>query len=518
MPRVHDVHAWPRTASALRAAAPEAFADDGAPLNLIGGVWGSPGNARTVLSPVDSSPIGRLPMLDVADAARAVELAADAREAWVRVPVDERVRRVRLWLDDMRAARQTLTLSLCWELGKSFSSAASSVDRTIGGVEWYCDQIGAMLTDGGRREPLGLVSNIASWNYPLSVLVHACIVQTLAGNTVIAKTPTDGGTMAITLSMALAARRGLPVSLVSGSGGRLSEALVAHPRVDCFAFVGGKAIGRDIAARMLRPGLRHMLEMEGVNAYGVWEFGDWPALAAQLRKGFEFGKQRCTAYARFVVQRELFPEFLEMYTGVLRSLKIGNPLAGDDAGHTAEPPLPAVDFGPLINERKVEELHDHITEAVHAGGLELYRGKLDEALFVPGQDRSAYMAPTLLSGVPRRSFLYYNEPFGPVDTAVVVDTLDQLIDEMNVSNGNLVASVATGNEAVAARVRAESRAFKFGVNQARSRGDKDEPFGGKGQSWRGCFVGGKHLVRAVTRGPAGERLAGNFAEYSQMPD
>lgn len=68
------------------------------------------------------------------------------------------------------------------------------------------------------RKPLGLISNIASWNYPLSVLIHAVLVQCLAGNSVIAKTPTDGGIHAVTLAMALARRRGLPVSLVSGSG------------------------------------------------------------------------------------------------------------------------------------------------------------------------------------------------------------------------------------------------------------------------------------------------------------
>jgi hypothetical protein len=52
----------------------------------------------------------------------------------------------------------------------------------------------------------------------------------------------------------------------------------------------------------------------------------------------------------------------------------------------------------------------------------------------------------------------------------------------------------------------------------RSRGDREEPFGGKGASWEGCFVGGKYLVQAVTRGPAGERRYGNFEEYSQLPE
>jgi hypothetical protein len=57
-----------------------------------------------------------------------------------------------------------------------------------------------------------------------------------------------------------------------------------------------------------------------------------------------------------------------------------------------------------------------------------------------------------------------------------------------------------------------------GVNKIRSRGDRDETFGGIGQSWKGCFVGGKYLVHSVTVGQAGERLYGNFPDYTLLPD
>ena len=91
-----------------------------------------------------------------------------------------------------------------------------------------------------------------------------------------------------------------------------------------------------------------MLEQEGLNAWGIWEFSDWDLLAAHLKKGFEYAKQRCTAYPRYVVQRSLVPEFLEMYLPVVRSIKFGHPLA------VANPddPLPDLDFGPVINAAK----------------------------------------------------------------------------------------------------------------------------------------------------------------------
>jgi acyl-CoA reductase-like NAD-dependent aldehyde dehydrogenase len=253
--------------------------------------------------------------------------------------------------------------------------------------------------------------------------------------------------------------------------------------------------------------------MEGLNGYGIWEYSDWPALAQQLRKGFEYGKQRCTAYPRYVIQRDLFPQFVEMYLPVLASLRVGHPLlvSGDEHG------LPALDFGPLINSKKVEELRVMYREAIRKGAVSLYEGQLDESLFLPRQDTSAYTPPAALMNVPRNCALYHNEPFGPIDTLVVVDSIEELIAEMNVSGGSLVASIACDDTTLAMRIAGELRAFKVGHNATRSRGDRAEPFGGAGASWKGCFVGGEYLVQAVTQGPAGERLYGNFAEYTLLP-
>jgi len=254
--------------------------------------------------------------------------------------------------------------------------------------------------------------------------------------------------------------------------------------------------------------------MEGVNCYGGWDFTDWDTLRAQLAKGFAYGKQRCTAYVRFVVQRELFPQFLETYLDVAKSVRIGNPLAVD----APDAALPDVSFGPLINSGKVEELRAAYAEAIGLGAVALYEGKLDSNDFLANQDRSAYIAPKALLNVPHAARLYHNEPFGPIDTMVVVDRVEELVSEMNVSNGNLVSSIATDDDAFARQVAIELRAFKVGVNKLRSRGDREEVFGGIGASWKGCFVGGKYLVEAVTDAPGDERLVGNFPDYTLLPE
>ena len=509
-PHIFAPAEWSRVAASTRKLAPEAFDSNGQVLNLIEGEWKEPGHPRPYHSANDGTLLGTLPMLDAAAARRAVEFAAREFSSWSKIDLNERKLRISECLAGLRENHELLTYLLMWEIGKPLDLAQSDVDRCISGVEWYVENVEAML---GRRKPLGLVSNIASWNYPLSVIVHAVLIQLLCGNAIIAKTPTDGGLYALTVSMALARHAGLPVSLLSGSGGHLSEALVRHHDVACLSFVGGKSSGGMVAAYLYDASRRYMLEMEGVNAYGIWEFSGWDTLANQLKKGFQYGKQRCTAYTRFVVQRSLFPQFLDMYLPVLRSLRFGHPALV--VGLKEE--LPAYDYGPLINSAKAEELREQVSEATAKGAVSVYEGDLEQTAFLPNQDTSAYFAPVALMNVPRNCHLYHNEPFGPVDTIVLVDRFDELIAEMNVSNGALVASIACDDLKLASQVARETRAFKLGTNEVRSRGDREEPFGGLGQSWKGCFVGGKYLVEALTSGEKDERLYGNFPDYTLLP-
>src|SRR5919109_4590511 len=447
---------WPTLYARVQAILPEAFGADGQILNLIEGEWGHPGRGQRSLSPCDATPLCTFPMVDLETARRAVRFAAAEHTCWTRVDLDERRRRTAACVAELRRHRELLASLLVWEIGKPYQQALVSVDRCLGGVEWYIAEIETMLA---RRRPLGVISNIASWNYPLSVLVHAMLVQLLAGNAVIAKTPTDGGLCALTLATAFMRREELPVTLVSGSGGKLSPALVLSDEIGCLAFVGGRDVGGQIASQLVQTDKRHMLEQEGLNAWGIWEFSQWDLLAVHLKKGFEYGKQRCTAYPRYVVQRSLFDRFLAMYLEVVRSLTFGHPLAVVDP----EDEPPDLDFGPLINAAKVTELEQEIDLAIQMAATPLYRSSLKEGWFLPGQDTSAYLPPVALLEPPGASALGHAEPFGPVDTVVLVDSAAELVAEMNASNGCLVASIACDNEQLARQFAAEVHAFKVGI-------------------------------------------------------
>ncbi len=502
--------AWSEVLDRVSALAPEAFGTDRL-YNLIGGQWRAVGAPETLISPVDGSELIGLPKIDDAVAQDAVGQAADAHKRWGDVPLADRKARVSAAVEAMAGARDELALLLAWEIGKPWKLACADVDRALDGVRWYLEEIDDMVA--GRAPLSGPVSNIASWNYPMSVLVHSELVQLLAGNAVIAKTPSQGGATCLTLAHALMIREGLPVTLLSGDGSELSTVLVRSPEIGALAFVGGRTNGAKIAAQLMDSGKRHLLEQEGLNAWGVWDFSDWEGLAAHLKKGFEYGKQRCTAYPRYVVQRSLVDEFLATYLPVVSGLKFGHPLAVE----SAEADLPELDFGPLISAAKVDELNARVEDALTYGAVPLYRGKLSAGSFLDGQDTSAYAAPVTLLAPPGASRLHHEEPFGPIDTIVVVDTEAELLSAMNASNGALVASLACDDAETADRLAGQVQAFKVGINKPRSRGDKAEPFGGRGASWRGCFVGGELLVQAVTEGEPGEHLYGNFVDYNRFP-
>ena len=508
---------WWETYARCVQVAPEAFDSDRL-RNLTRGEWRRIGIPGDHVNAVDGTPIPGPPLVDYEEAVGAVEHALHEHRAWVTVDLDERRSRVSNAVDGLIEQRDLLALLLVWEIGKPWRLACADVDRCIDGVRWYLGQIERQLTagDGTQRQPLpGPVSNIASWNYPMSVQVHAELVQALAGNAVVAKTPSQGGFHTLTLAHALMRRAGLPVTLLSGMGSHMGEVLIRSEGIGALAFVGGRANGRRAAVSLADTGRRHMLEQEGLNAWGIWDFSQWDLLAQHMRRGFEYAKQRCTAYPRYVVQRRLMPAFLATYLPVVSAVRFGNPLAVDHP----DDPLPDLDFGPVIHANKASELSAQFDEAVRGGGIPLYRGSVGDGRFLDVQDTSAYIAPSCVLQPPASWSLHHAEPFGPLDSVVVVDTRAELVAAMNASNGSLVASIATDDVEAGAQMSEELQAFKVGINKPRSRGDREEVFGGLGASWKGAFVGGDLLVQAVTYGREGEheQLFGNFASYSRLP-
>jgi delta 1-pyrroline-5-carboxylate dehydrogenase len=205
---------WHEVYTRSCAVAPESFEGDRI-LNLLGGEWQRIGRPGDHVTPVDGSRIPGPSRVDHDQAVAAVSLASDEHKAWGAVGLDERKARVKAAVDEMRRHRETLAILLVWEIGKPWRLACADVDRALDGADWYLGEIERQL-DG--RAPLpGPISNIASWNYPMSVQVHSELVQALAGNAVVAKTPSQGCCHTLTVAHAIMRRQRLPVTLLSGA-------------------------------------------------------------------------------------------------------------------------------------------------------------------------------------------------------------------------------------------------------------------------------------------------------------
>jgi len=206
-----------------------------------------------------------------------------------------------------------------------------------------------------------------------------------------------------------------------------------------------------------------------------------------------------------VLQRELFPEFLEMYLPVVQGLRFGHPLVVEAPGDE----LPDLQFGPVICAAKATELREHYAAAVGAGGIPLHHGSLPDGRFLPGQDTGAYVAPACVMEPPNNWVLRQCEPFGPLESIVLVDSENELLAAMNASNGPLIASVATDTD-FGARVAEQLQAFRVGLNTPRSRG---RPRGGLRR--QGRELEGRRRRRRPAR--AG-RHRGRGTGLRQLPD
>jgi hypothetical protein len=410
---------WDEVYARARAAAPEAFDADRI-LNLHGGDWQRSGVPGEHVTPVDGTPIQGPPRVTHDEAAAAVQHAHREHDAWTGVDLDERKTRVSAAVEGLAEVRDTLALLLAWEIGKPWKLACADVDRALDGVRWYLGEIDRQLQ--GRSPLPGPVSNIASWNYPMSVQVHAELVQCLAGNGVVAKTPSQGGFHTLTLAHAVMVRAGLPVTLLSGVGSQLGDVLIRSEEIGCLAFVGGRANGRKAATSLADTGKRHFLEQEASTpgASGTSRSGtSWrptsprasstPSSAAPPTRATSCSARWCRTSSRCTCRSS-------------RGLRFGHPLAVE----APDDELPDLHFGPLISASQGRDLRRSTTRPVSGGGIPLYRGSLERALpRRPGH--LAYARRPRCSSRRRRGRCATPSPFGPLDSIVVVDSEAELL-------------------------------------------------------------------------------------------
>ncbi|WP_141747745.1 aldehyde dehydrogenase family protein, partial [Streptomyces nanshensis] len=277
---------------------------------------------------------------------------------------------------------------------------------------------GTVATQAGERAPLHGPVVAGDPAYRPMALVRAMLLRALAGNAVIAG-PAGGSCAACTgLAAALSVREGLPLTLLSGVD---REAASGQIRAHGPYGPNDPYFSDDLTDA---PGLS---DSPG-GCWGVWDSADRDALPALLG-GRSAAWPRPGTGTRWVVRRSLLSAFLEAYLPAVRAARFGHPLA------VASPqdPLPDLDFGPLRSAAAAGELAAAVRDALDRGAEPLHQGALADGHLLPGQDTSAYLAPTALLCPPALAAdvrtVRGGGVYGPVDWVVPVETEAELLAE-----------------------------------------------------------------------------------------
>ncbi|MEP7289587.1 MAG: gamma-aminobutyraldehyde dehydrogenase [Chloroflexota bacterium] len=296
-----------------------------------------------------------------------------------------------------------------------------------------------------RREPVGVVGQIAPWNYPLMMAVWKIGPALAAGCTVILK-PAPTTPLTSLMLAELTAEAGIPdgvVNVITG-GNETGQALVEHPLVRMISVTGSTNTGKKIMKTAADTLKRVHLELGGKAPFIVFDDVDVEAVAATATLAATFNTgQDCTAATRVYVQQGQESNVREALVEAMRAVKIGLPFEE------------GIQMGPLISSIQRERVEGFVARAKASGAKILTGGGR------PSQMASGYyFEPTVISEADQHSEIIQSEIFGPVLTISTFKSEDEAIQLGNDIQYGLAASVWTRDITRAMKV---SRELEFGT-------------------------------------------------------
>jgi acyl-CoA reductase-like NAD-dependent aldehyde dehydrogenase len=455
--------------------------------SYVGGEW-RPGEEHLEdLNPArPAEVVATVAAADAALAREAVEAAREAFPGWRETPAPARGEILRRAASLLEERAETVARDLAREEGKTLAEAAGETARAVSILRYYAGQ--TLEPDGeiypsasattflyARREPLGVVTAITPWNFPIAIPAWKIAPALAYGNAVVWKPAELVPLTAVHLVRALA-DAGLPpgcLDLVLGRSSEVGETLVTHDGVAAISFTGSNEVGRAIQRRATELGTRVQLELGGKNPAIVLADADLEQAAEQVARGaFLSAGQKCTATSRVIVERPALDELSERLVDLARSWKLGDPLEPDTL------------VGPLASQAQL----DRVT-----GYLELARDEGARVLAGNGErpDAGYYVRPTVLAGISPDSRIAREEIFGPVATLLSAASFEEAVALANDTPFGLTASLFTRDLGRALRFAREIRAGVVKVNQETAGLEFHVPFGGTKESSSGSREQGK---------------------------
>jgi betaine-aldehyde dehydrogenase len=296
-----------------------------------------------------------------------------------------------------------------------------------------------------RREPVGVVGQIAPWNYPLMMAAWKLGPALAAGCTIILK-PAPGTPLTTLMFAELIKEAGIPdgvVNIITG-GNDAGQAIVEHPNVRMVSLTGSTATGKKIMKVAADTLKRVHLELGGKAPLIVFDDADPELVAAKASMAATLNTgQDCTAATRLYVEKGKAKVMQEAVVEAMKNVKIGLPF--DDG----------VQMGPLISGVQRERVSGFVDRAKAQGAQVLTGGGIPKDF-----DKGYYYEPTVLAGVQQNWEIVQNEVFGPVVTVQEFENEEQALQMGNDVLYGLAASVFTKDIGRAMRISSQ---LEFGT-------------------------------------------------------
>jgi 1-pyrroline dehydrogenase len=423
--------------------------------NLVGGEWvdAAEGGTREVINPATGETIAEVPEGTQADVDRAVEAASEAWAEWRESTPQERSELLLKLAEIIDEHGEELAEIESRNVGKPIAVARDEMPVSADNIRFFAGA--ARLLEGRstgeymkgytsmiRREPIGVVGQVAPWNYPLMMAVWKFAPALAAGNVSVLK-PSEQTPLS-TLRFAELAAEVIPagvLNVITGDGEPVGAGIVRHPDVRMVSLTGDVATGKDVAKAASETLKRVHLELGGKAPVVVFDDAD-PAQVAEAIKigGYWNSGQDCTAASRVVAGPGIYDKLLEELVPAVESMNVGDPAEGED-----------VEMGPVISKAQQDRVLGFLDRA---SGAQVLTGGGTNG------DRGFFVNPTVVTGVEQTDEIVQREVFGPVVTVQRFDDDDQAIAWANDVTYGLAASVFTRD---ISRALNAARKLEFGT-------------------------------------------------------
>lgn len=456
--------------------------------NYINGEWQESASQKKFYSvnPANTEDVvGVFQASTETDVKEAIEAASEAFPGWAKTAPSKRAAILNKAAAHLEENVAQYAEELTREEGKHVNDAKNEVLRSAQTLRYYAVE-GQSFTGetfpnddpnmrvSTEREPLGVVSVITPWNFPISIAARKIAPALITGNTVVFKPSSDTPLIAVRLVEALH-EAGIPngvLNFVTGKASDVGDLLVTHPAVKAVTFTGSTAAGEDIHSKCSFT-TRTQMELGGKNPLLVMEDADLDLAAAlTVNGGFSLTGQACTGTSRVIVMNEVKEAFLEKLIEKTSALKIGS---GFEEG---------VKIGPLANERQLKNVLKYIEVGKEDGAELAYGG---EHLTSGEYEKGYFVQPAIFTNVKPNHRIAKEEIFGPVIAVIEADTYEEAVAIANDVDYGLSASIVTNNLKTASRFTKDIQAGTVKVNRTTTGNLINAPFGGLKQSSTATF-------------------------------